>query len=235
MAVYVTSDLHGIPLEQLRGLLAQADFSQEDYLFILGDVIDRGDHGVEILKWLLDQTNVQLLLGNHEAMLLSCKFLFQEVTDDSLAALTKEKFYLLANWRSNGAEPTIKALRQLLQEAPETLQYILEYLEDAPLYERLRVGSREFLLCHAGFENFDKNKPLSGYSQEEWLWSRPAPEAEFFKDIRTVFGHTPTVYYGPEYRGKILRTATWIDVDTSPDPCLLRLDDLKSFYFPGGR
>lgn len=68
--IYVISDLHGYPLEKLKKLLNKADFSDNDFLYILGDVIDRnGDGGVEMLCWLMEQSNIQLLLGNHEAML----------------------------------------------------------------------------------------------------------------------------------------------------------------------
>lgn len=61
---YVISDLHGYPLEKLKKLLKKANFSSDDFLYILGDIIDRnGDGGVGILLWLLEQVNVQLILG----------------------------------------------------------------------------------------------------------------------------------------------------------------------------
>lgn len=44
---YVISDLYGYPLEKLKKLLRKAEFSNGDFLYIL---------------------------GNHEAMLLSCEF-----------------------------------------------------------------------------------------------------------------------------------------------------------------
>ena len=75
-------------------------------MFILGDVIDRGMYGTEYLKWLLYQENVELLLGNHEAMLLSCSFLFEEVNEENLRNLTPESLELLANWKDNGAKWT---------------------------------------------------------------------------------------------------------------------------------
>ncbi len=59
--VYVISDLHGYPLEEFEKLLSKAGFSDRDYCFVLGDVIDRGDGGVELLEWLLYQPNVQLI------------------------------------------------------------------------------------------------------------------------------------------------------------------------------
>lgn len=47
---YVISDLHGYPLEKFKKLLEKADFSGDDFLYILGDVVDRnGDGGVEML------------------------------------------------------------------------------------------------------------------------------------------------------------------------------------------
>ena len=88
MAVYVASDLHGLALDDLKSLLALADFKDSDWLYILGDVIDRqNDGGVEILKWLLEQPNAQLILGNHEAMLLSCSFVFDEITIPKTAGM----------------------------------------------------------------------------------------------------------------------------------------------------
>ena len=43
---YVISELHGYKLEKLKKLLAKADFGEDDFLYILGDVVDRnGDSG----------------------------------------------------------------------------------------------------------------------------------------------------------------------------------------------
>ena len=57
---------------------------------------------------------------------------------------------------------------------------------------------------------------------------------EYYDDIITVFGHTPTMSYQPESKGKILKTSTWIDLDVGVpygnSPALLRLDDLEEFY-----
>lgn len=228
--IYCTGDLHGMPLENLQSLLKKANFGDKDFLFILGDVIDRGEHGVDILKWLLVQPNVELILGNHEAMLLSCEFLFDEITEDSLADFGVEKMERLSTWMSNGAQTTLKALRKLNNERPDLCADILDYLKDAPLYETVSTGDNDFLLCHSGFENFDKNKRLSDYTPDEWLWSRPALDSVFFEDRITVFGHTPTGYYGREYAGKVIKTESWINIDTGDTTSLLRLDDLKAFY-----
>ena len=94
--VYVTADIHG-KFDRLQALLAAADFSEEDFLFVLGDVIDRnGDGGVRILKWLLFQPNVQLILGNHEKLLLLNRWLFEEVSEESVSDLDADNLALLS-------------------------------------------------------------------------------------------------------------------------------------------
>ena len=228
---YVISDLHGYPIEKLKMLLEKAEFGEEGFLYILGDVVDRnGDGGVSILLWLLEQVNVQLLLGNHEAMLLACSFVFEEVTEESVAALDAEKMELLTNYQLDGGDVTLKALRTLPRE---TQRDILDYLRDCPLYEAVTAGGKDYILVHSGFDNFRKERKLSDYSADELIWAWPELTDEYFDDIHTVFGHTPTMSYGEEYNGKILKTRTWTDIDCGAaygnEPILLRLDDYKEF------
>lgn len=229
--IYVISDLHGYPLEKFKKLLKKAEFSDDDFLYILGDVIDRnGDGGVEMLCWLIEQSNIQLLLGNHEAMLLACKFVFDEITDESIEALNEDKITLLNNYMLNGGDVTLKSLSKLGKKSPETVRDIYDYLADAPLYEAVTAGNNDFILVHGGLENFRKDKKLSEYTAEELIWCLPELDDEYFDDIITVFGHTPTMSYGDENKGKILKTRTWIDIDVGAaygeEPILLRLDDL---------
>ena len=64
---YVMSDIHG-RLDKYNGMLQAIDFSDEDELYVIGDVIDRGMHGIEILKDIMKRTNVHMIMGNHELM-----------------------------------------------------------------------------------------------------------------------------------------------------------------------
>lgn len=233
--IYVTSDLHGYPLEKYKKLLDNAKFSQDDFLYLLGDVIDRnGDGGVAMLCWLLEQPNVQLILGNHEAMLLSCEFVFDEITEESIQSMTLEKLEMLHHYMSNGGDVTLQTLRALGKTVPETVLDILNYLHDAPVYEAVTAGGRDFLLVHAGIDHFDKKKKLSQYSPDDFLWTSPPLDGQYFDDFITVFGHRPTLLYDKKYTGKVLKTDTWIDIDVGAaygqKPVLLRLDDFKEFY-----
>ena len=229
--IYITSDLHGYPLTDFQRLLDNASFSNSDFLFVVGDVIDRGEHGIELLKWLMLKPNAELILGNHEAMLLSCSFLFNEITDDSLAELTPQKLECLTRWQSNGGDVTIRDLRNESQESREA---ILDYLSDCPLYDAVTVSGRDFLLVHGGLGGFSEDRSIDDYSEEELLWTRPELDTRYSEHFTTVIGHTPTIYYGLEHRGRCLITDTWIDIDTGASgglaPMLLRLDDMKEFY-----
>ena len=232
--LYVISDLHGYPLAKFKKLLEKAAFSDDDFLYLLGDCIDRnGDGGVEMLCWLLEQPNVQLILGNHEAMLLACAFVFEEITEETINALTAEKMGLLQQYMQNGGDVTLKALRELRNRTPDLIEDIFDYLHDAPLYEAVSAGGKDFLLLHSGIDHFEKDKKLSQYAQDDFLWTWTSLETDYFDEIITVFGHTPTLTYGEEYTGKILKTRTWIDIDVGAgfgqEPVLLRLDDFEEF------
>ena len=228
---YVISDLHGYPLEKLKKLLEKANFGENDFLYILGDVIDRnGDGGVGILQWLLTQTNVQLILGNHESMLLSCEFFFDDLTEANLKNFSAEQIGLTQNYILNGGGYTIRGLAKLPKD--ERLE-IVDYLRSCPLYEAVTAGGRDFLLVHAGLDNFSPDKKITDYSPDDLIWAWPELTDEYYDDIHTVFGHTPTGNYDKAYEGKIISTRTWTCIDCGAgygnEPVLLRLDDYAQF------
>lgn len=232
--IYVSSDLHGCNPADLQKLLKQADFGDDDFLFILGDVIDRGEWGAQLLLWLTQEPNIQLILGNHEALMLACGFLFEEVSEESLENLTVREIGLVQNWIDNGGGPTIKGLQRLLKHDPESVYGILDYLRDAPLYEDLELHGQRFVLVHSGLGNFRSDRELSDYSPEELLLCRPSLSADYGKAARVIFGHTPSNLFGEEYAGRAIHTESWSCIDVGVAcgyaPMLLRLDDRKEFY-----
>lgn len=230
--IYVTSDLHGYPTEKFKNMLSSVGFGDKDFLYVLGDVIDRGNDGISLLRLLMSMPNAKLILGNHEEMMLDCEFLFDEITDDSINKLTGSKLDTYSNWIINGGQPTLSSLR-LMRDSE--IKYIYEYLREAPLYEALTVGERDFVLVHSGLGRFAPDKKLSQYSKRDLLWNRPELTQSYIEGITVIFGHTPTIHFSEEFRNKAIITDTWIDIDTGAaagfSPMLLRLDDMKEFYF----
>lgn len=69
--VIAVSDIHA-DLDGFRGVLKKVQFSGEDALVILGDILGRGEHALELLKEvtaLAGQGNVYMVLGNHDDFL----------------------------------------------------------------------------------------------------------------------------------------------------------------------
>lgn len=231
MSTYVMSDVHGYPLEKIQALLKKADFDSNDVCYILGDVIDRGEDAVDLLLWLIDSDNVKFILGNHEAMMLSCSFIFDEITEKTISNFSEMDFQLYQHWIDNGATKTLIGLKKISHSQQ---QRILEFLKAAPLYEKLTISNKTFYLTHSGLGNFSKEKSIEDYSAEELLWNRTAITDTYYDDAITVFGHTPTFTYADKYQGKPIITDTFINIDVGVtcgySPLLLRLDDMQQFY-----
>lgn len=228
---YVISDLHGYRIEKLKELLEKANFSEDDRLYILGDVIDRnGDGGIGVLQWLIKQPNAELIMGNHEAMLLACDFIFENVTDAFLEDFGEKKNRLLINYLFNGGGVTLRNLAKLDINARYD---IVNYLHKCPLYKEVNVNGERYILVHAGLDNFSPDKKINDYSANELLWAEPELNDEYYDYIHTVFGHTPTHLFGEQYNGKIVETRTWTCIDcgaaSGNEPVLFRLDDKKEF------
>ena len=67
---YVMSDLHGM-YDKYIGMLELIGFSDEDDMYIIGDVVERGEQPAEILLDMMKRPNVFPIIGNHEAMALN--------------------------------------------------------------------------------------------------------------------------------------------------------------------
>lgn len=227
---YVISDLHGC-FEAYQRMLETISFAPTDILYVLGDVIDRGPDGVRILQDMMLRPNVIPLLGNHEFTAAVClPWLMEEITNRSIRALEGEQIAALSEWMLNGGQPTLLSLRRL---TPEERMDILEYLREMDLYAEVKAGGRSFVLVHSGLERFDPGKPLDSYGLQDFLFSRPKPDAVYFPDRILVFGHTPTrLLWGQD---RIFRRETMIDIDCG---CVfeggrlgcLCLDTLEEFY-----
>ena len=67
--IYVISDIHGC-YDEYRELLKKINFSADDELFVLGDVVDRGPEPIKVLQDMMMRPNVYPILGNHDYITL---------------------------------------------------------------------------------------------------------------------------------------------------------------------
>ena len=213
MANYVIADIHG-QYDMYRKMLEKIHFSDEDMLYVLGDVVDRGSHPIKVILDLMQRPNVVCLAGNHEYMMLKCmKFLIREITEESVMELQEnpEQMEALTDWLLNGAESTMAEFRAL---SVEVRKQVSDYLMELDLYEEVEAAGKSYLLVHAGLGDFDPEKPIWEYEIYDLVWKRPDYEKAYFKDKYVVTGHTPTmVIPGNPRPGFIFRKNNHIAID----------------------
>lgn len=230
------SDIHGC-FDKYQAMLREIDFSSDDTLYVLGDVIDRGEDGVKILQDMSARINVIPILGNHEFTAAMCiPWLIREVTDQSLDDLDESQIAALREWIANGGGATIRSLKQLTREEREE---ILEYLQEMELYAEVDAGGRSFVLVHSGLDNFAPDKPLDAYQLADFLFARPSMKEDFFENKFLIFGHTPVQLLrkqlGGSPTGTILHRGNQIAIDCG---CVFKggrlgclcLDTMEEFY-----
>ena len=230
---YVISDIHG-QYDAFIKMLEKIKFKDEDTLYVIGDVIDRGPNSIKTLLYIMEKENIELLAGNHEYMATLClNYLLKEISNDIVDKLSDGMILgLLKEWNMNGGGSTLK---ELLSVDKKTRNRIFNYLVRLKLYKEVEVGEKKFILVHAGLGNFKKSKKLKEYNIMELVWDRMDYGKVYYKDIYIVTGHTPTqIIDGNDNPGYIYKSGNNIDIDCG---CVfgerlacLRLDDMREFY-----
>ena len=228
---YVMSDIHG-EYQKFLEMMDRLRLGEDDVLFVLGDVIDRGPEPVALLTDLSMRHNVYPLMGNHEWMALDVlRTLLVEVTEENCETqITGDVLRKLATWQNNGGDVTLKQLRALPHEERMAL---VEYMEEFEPYALVRAGGQKFVLVHAGFDHYDPQKALGDYDVTDLLFARPPAEQIYYNEsIRVIVGHTPTPAMGCPPQIFTSGNVTYIDCGATFNGRLacLRLDDGMEFY-----
>ncbi|MBE5863022.1 MAG: serine/threonine protein phosphatase [Lachnospiraceae bacterium] len=189
MATYVISDIHG-QYDMFLELLAKIGLKEEDTLYVLGDVLDRGPHPIKVLRKLMEMPNAICLVGNHELMALEClEFLMKEITEATIKELEAETLDNLLTWQMNGNESTIEEFSEL---SSEEKQEVIDFIREFVVYEEIMVAGQEYLLVHAGLGNYSPEKEIEDYSLHDLIWARADYDKQYFEDKIVITGHTPT-------------------------------------------
>ena len=196
--VYVMSDIHGYYKSFLK-MLEKIRFGEDDMLYIIGDLIDRGPSSLQLLEYCKNNPNIKVLKGNHEYML--------------------EMYYndngVRKCWLRSGGDTTLGEIRNLYGENSKQEKDLVEWIGNLPLFEYIKVNGYYFLLTHAGmskdlFEKYRKIYKISRWSKIdledlfewaveylEWnrssiLWDKGIFESRFtFTKDYLIIGHTP--------------------------------------------
>ncbi len=201
---YIISDIHG-RADRYHNLLDRIHFSDEDQLYVLGDVIDRNPDGIQILQEIIDADNILMILGNHEYMMLNVVKTIPEEWNEQWAEN-------LGLWYLNGGEVTYQAYQTL---SGEKQRQIIEYIEHLPLNRHISVIGKDYLLIHGS--------PEAAYSEGNTeypdrtmyaVWNRFDPFAENTYAPQTVIcGHTPTIYFTGRIPMEVVKNGNVICMD----------------------
>ncbi len=212
MSTFVIGDIHG-EYEQLKTLLGKMNFCDEDTLYVLGDVVDRGKHPIKALQYLMTLPNCICLIGNHEVMAVEClKLLNNEITGDFVQSLDKDSMEAFLGWMQNGASSTIEEFKQLNMEERKE---VIDFIENFIAYEELNVNGRDYILVHAGLgHDFCYLTPMEEYELYDLVWFRTDYGIPYFEDKTVITGHTPTQFIPDHDRpGYIFRKNNHIALD----------------------
>lgn len=169
--IYCISDIHGC-FEEFTELLSKIKFKDSDTLYILGDIIDRGDKIFECTELVKNAHNIKFVRGNHEQMMIDY---YQNGE---------------SRWDRNGGPYTREQAARYFNNEQALNNFIL-YLDSLPLYEILEnINGNNFFLSHAGL---DSSKSIENQNPNDLLWSRE----KFYlnkglEGYLCIFGHTPT-------------------------------------------
>ena len=228
--IYAMSDIHG-EYEKFIQMLKKIEFGDDDTLFILGDVLDRGDGSIKHLEDVSLRPNVFTLLGNHEVMALDVlDSLLVEITDENCEThIDNDVINKLLEYQLNGGDVTLKQFKAL---DPDHRFDLVDYLKDCNAYDVIDVGDKTFILSHTGC--IDPDKPLAEHTLLELTFTSADENAKQFDDpnIYIIAGHTPTLAING--KAEILRQGNRFDIDCGATfggkLACLRLDDFKEFY-----
>jgi len=215
--LFVMSDLHG-QFVLLQLMLEKIGFTDEDELYILGDIMDRGPNSIDIYYFVQSMPNIHMLKGNHEIMMRQSLQMALKYND-----LDDERSNPYRLWKQNGGYKTVDSIREYLQKDAipydeyfenrrQFLTEIIEFIDSLPSYIELDYQGKHYVMVHAGVdpeaESLDEIDPeLFAWIREYFYMSECNP------DYTYIFGHTPlcfinedgsfNVWYDPEFHNKI--------------------------------
>lgn len=232
--IYVMSDIHGNS-KAFHSIMEQINLADEDTLYILGDVIDQHPYGIELLQEIMKMSNVKMLLGNHEFMMLEAAD-YDKSTSDLVRVFEAQD-----KWYDNYGLETYETLAKL----PKPKQReIFNYLHSLPLNIDIEVNAIKYKLVHGSpVENFAEYGSRYESETEFAVWHR-WKESDTIPDGYTIiFVHTPTRKFKSTNPLSIWYGENAIGIDCGsglpiPPPfymergrlACLRLDDMKEFY-----
>ena len=199
--VYASADWHGCKSVGFKILDYLHD---DDKLFFLGDAIDRGPDGVDLLRRLIADDRVIYLMGNHEKMMVDSLPLLMDEEQMDLYYESGRSAAIFGGadpslWTEcNGGQVTWEDW--VFNYSTDTINEYMKIVKNLPLelfYENRRGD--HIILTHAGytpgyFEYRHGHDPLWNRAHFHDSWQKTGDHNEDITNTYIVHGHTPVQY-----------------------------------------
>lgn len=198
--IIVTSDVHG-HYNHLKSLLEKVNFSEEDVLFIVGDIIEKGPESLKTVRYVMElceKYTVYPLMGNVDAWRL-------EMLDDEDAESSEELLDYIAfmkkHWSGCFFEDMCNELNICISSAsdiPEVKRRIFESFNDELEFLRSLhtiIETQNFIFVHGGLPTAHVDS-LVGDDVFNVLKNDAFMDKKLYFPKYVVVGHWPVTLYG---------------------------------------
>lgn len=224
--IYVVSDIHGC-FDKYKRLLEVIGPGEDDVLYILGDLVDRGEGSMKVILDLLPRKNVICLRGNHdqEALVFLNRYVMSpDMGDNDLI------FRAFQLWLDDGGASTYNAFKEL---GEEDRKRVISFLSSMPIYEEVTARGVKYHLSHT----IPSKEKLLGSDEcglGDYIFGVPDYDRIYYDDKIMVTGHTLTEFIDDDYSGRIWKGNNHIAIDCgavfgNPLGCLC-LDTMEEIY-----
>ena len=109
--IYAVSNLHG-NYTKFKELLKVISFKDSDIMYVLGDIVDYGDEGMELVGDLSVRYNVYPIVGEHDFTAVKMLSGFEKMLKSGESP-DKKFISQMTEWIADGGQVTLDAFRTL--------------------------------------------------------------------------------------------------------------------------
>lgn len=154
---YAIADIHGMYGSYMEAI---NQLQENDTLYVLGDVIDRGEYGIEIIQDMMKRDNVYFVIGNHEWYMLKTIDILRKYglencdiqqTFGNIESEVKRMvpidsaFMFFWMFQNNG----IRTITKYLELPQKDQEQIYSYLSNSAIIQKVQTMVARICLVHA--------------------------------------------------------------------------------------
>ncbi len=181
---WVIPDIHGCAKTLQTLIEFQIKPSKHDWLYFLGDYIDRGPDSKGVIDFIIklqdEEYNVRLLKGNHEELFIRA---YEEESNRKSILGIKTRNSVKTEWKKLGGNKCLESFN--IKNLCDFPANYIDWMKNLEIFIELD----DYILVHAGL-NFTIDDPFK--DKNAMLWVREfKPDAKKINNKSVIHGHVP--------------------------------------------